>query len=228
LAASFVPAKSRPKWLQEHVADLRSSAIFSGLAQMLICLIELIIGFRPFVQSQFAAIDPRVAVGGAETAGETAVMGFGLIIALAYILRPLSVALIYFSIEGAARLVAAVASGESIGTLPVYLLFVVERKARKEIREFKLGKRIRDSVSPAPEGESEYDLVIASCRPKDWNHSLTIAHDGRLFEVVRWVETDPPRRFVYLLREAPQSKVVRGLHQYDPDEGISAESLSDR
>ena len=195
---------------------------------MLICLVELIIGFRPFVQSQFAAIDHRVAIGGAETAGETAVMGFGLILALAYILRPLSVALLYFSIEGAVRLVAAVASGECIGTLPLYLLLVVQQKTRKEIREFKLGARIRDSVFPAPDGEPEYDLVIASCRPKDWNHSLTISHEGRLYELVRWFETDPPRRFVYLLREAAQSKVVRGLHEYDPDEGITAMSISDR
>jgi hypothetical protein len=224
---SLLPPKMRPEWLRKYAADLRNPAILSGIAQMLGCLSALIVGYKPFVQSQFAAIDHRVAVGGAETAGETAVMGFGLILALAYILRPLSVALLYFSIEGAVRLVAAVAGGESIGTLPLYLLCLLERKTKKEVHEFKLGARIRDKVFPAPDGEPEYDLVIASCRPKDWNQSLTISHEGRLYELVRWFEADPPRRFVYLLKKAPLSKLVRGLHQYDPDEGITAESVSE-
>jgi hypothetical protein len=139
---SLLPPKLRPEWLRKYAADLRNPAILSGIAQMLGCLSALIFGYKPFVQSQFAAIDHRVALGGAETAGETAVMGFGLILALAYILRPLSVALLYFSIEGAVRLVAAVAGGESIGTLPLYLLCLLERKTKKEVHEFKLGARI--------------------------------------------------------------------------------------
>jgi len=226
LIASLLPPKARPEWLQAHVADLRNPAILSGVAQMLVCLVAVILGYKPFVQSQFAAIDPRAVTAGVESSGETAVMGLGLVIAVAYILRPLTLLLFYFSFEGGVRAIAAVAGGESIGTLPLYLLYAFERKTRREVREFKLGARIRDEVLAAPDDEPEYDLLIASCRPKDWNHSLTISYDGRLYEVVRQFETDPPRRFVYLLKKAPLSKVVRGLHLYDPDEGITAESVN--
>jgi hypothetical protein len=66
--------------------------------------------------------------------------------------------------------------------------------------------------------DSKAELRIASCRPKDWNAALTISYEDHLYEVARSFEEAPPRRFVYLLRRAPQSKVVRGLYHYDPNE----------
>ena len=106
----------------------------------------LFMGYKPFVLSQFAQIDPRAVTAGVESSGETAVMGLGLIIAVAYILRPLSIVLFYFSFEGAVRAIAAFAGNELIGTLPLYLLLLVGRKAEKEVREFRLGPRIPDQV----------------------------------------------------------------------------------
>jgi hypothetical protein len=228
MIASLLPSKVRAELFPEQASsDLRKPAIASGLSQMVGCMAALMLGFKPFVQSQFAQIDHRAVTAGVESSGETAVMGIGLVIAVAYILRPLSIALFYFSFEGAVRAIAAFTGNELIGTLPLYLLLLVGRKAKKEVREFKLGPRIRDKVFPAPDGESEYDLVIASCRPKDWNQSLTIQYQDQLYELVRSIEGDPPRRFVFLLKKAPLSKLVRGLHDYDPDEGLVAESANE-
>jgi hypothetical protein len=98
-------------------------------------------------------------------------------------------------------------------------LLLVGRKAGRGVHELKLGARVRDQVHFAPAGEKDYDLVISSCRPKDWNSSLTIRYDEQLYEFVRSFECEePPRRFVTLLKKAPLSKIVRGIHDYNPDE----------
>ena len=141
LLASFLPTKLQPDWLQEYVSDLRSPAILSGLVQMFGCLAALILGYKPFVESQFQQIDHRAVTAGVEAYGETSLMGMGMVIAVAYLLRPLTLALFYFSFEGAIRAIAAFVSGESIGTLPLYLLLIVQRKTGKQLREFKLGAR---------------------------------------------------------------------------------------
>jgi hypothetical protein len=96
-----------------------------------------------------------------------------------------------------------------------------------ELREYQLGPRICDLVVAAPEGKQEYDLEIASCRPKDWNQSLTISYGDHLFELAEISKAEAPRRFVYRLRKAPVSKVVRGLHLYDPLEGTGEEPSHD-
>jgi hypothetical protein len=190
---------------------------------MTVCMGTVVLGYRPFVMSQFAATDPRAVSAGVQSSGETAVMGLGLMIAVAYLLRPLTLALFYFSFEGAIRAITAFVSGEIVGTLPLYLLLLTSRKAREEVSEFRMGPRICDTVIAAKEGETEYDLMIASCRPKDWNQSLTISYEDQFYELVGSFDSDPPRRFVYLLKKAPISKLVRGLHVYDPEERIIKE-----
>lgn len=194
---------------------------------MIVCMSAIIAGYKPFVMSQFAAIDPRAVTAGVESSGETAVMGLGLVIAVAYILRPLTVTLVYFFFEGAIRAIAAFVSNEIVGTLPLYVGLLISRTMSARVREFRLGPRVCDTVVAAPEGELEYDLEISSCRPKDWNESLTISYDDQLYELSGSFQTDSQRRFVYRLRKAPKSKVVRGLHLYEPEEALVAEPASE-
>jgi hypothetical protein len=64
-----------------------------------------------------------------------------------------------------------------------------------------------------------YDLLIASCRPKEgWNHLMTVTYQGQLYEVTHHEQGGPPRRFLYHLKGKPEGKVVRGLYHYDPAE----------
>ena len=43
------------------------------------------------------------------------------------------------------------------------------------------------------------------------------------FELSKYFEQGPPRRFVYLLRPIPPNKLIRGLHRYDPNEELNQE-----
>ncbi len=159
--------------------------------------------------------------------GDTAVRGMGIIFFLAYILLPVTLMLIYFGFEGAVRFVAAGATGEVVGTLPLALVDMAGQKWNAYYAEKKQGPRVPDLVSVPPTDGSGYDLSIASCREKPgWDHLMTISYNETLYEVLDSVEGDEPRKHVYLLRRAPLHKVVRGLYHYDPEEAMEKKPIA--
>jgi hypothetical protein len=199
----------------------------SGIAQTLTALGLLIARYPRFVNEQVAQIDVRVINGMAQKGGETAVRGIGVILLFAYVLLPLSILLIYFAFEGVVRLVAAMTTGEVVGTLPLALIDITGQKWNAYYAEKKQGPRIPDLVGVPAEENSGYDLVIASCREKDgWHRLMTISYEETLYEVAGYAEGEAPRRHLYLLRRAPLHKVVRGLHHYDPEEVMEKKPLA--
>ena len=219
LVVVLLPERFRQQWLPQWRGSLRASAVVSGIVQMLMTIGLLIFRCPRFVSSQMTQVySERLVSGAAHRGGETAVAGMGIIFLLAYILLPVTMLLIYFAFEGAVRFVAAGATGESVGTLPLVLTDFAVQKWNGYYAEKKQGPRIPDLVS-VPMGGSGYDLAIASCREKPgWDYRVTISYNETLYEVADYAEGDEPRRHVYLLRRAPLYKVVRGLHQYDPEE----------
>ncbi len=226
LVVALLPERFRREWLPQWHGNLRTSAAGSGVAQTLTALGVLLARYPKFVNDQVAQIDVRVINGMAEKGGETAVRGIGIILLAAYVLLPLSILLIYFAFEGVVRLVAAVTTGEVVGTLPLALVDMAGQKWNSYYAEKKLGPRVPDLVSLPTDG-SGYDLRIASCREKPgWNELMTISHNETLYEVAGYEGGEEPRRHVYLLRRAPLHKVVRGLHHYDPEEVMKEQSLA--
>lgn len=218
LVLALLPERFRRKWLPPWRDNLRSSAAVSGVVQTLTAVGVLLARYPKFVNDQVAQIDVRVINGMAEKGGETAVRGIGVILLFAYVLLPLSILLIYFAFEGVVRFVAAMTTGEVVGTLPLTLIDVAGQKWNAYHAEKKLGPRVPDLVSVPPDGGG-YDLTIASCREKPgWNDLMTISLNEVLYEVAGYEEGEEPRRYVYQLRRAPLHKVVRGLHRYDPEE----------
>jgi hypothetical protein len=219
LFLALLPTGYRKRSLANWHGDLRTSAMFSGSAQMLLALGTLMVRYPRFAEKQIAQIDPRVFLSAAERGGETAVSGFGAIMLIAYILTPLSILLVYFAFEGGVRVLGAVSTGEVVGSLPLTLLEIGMGKWSARREEKKQGPRVPDLVTSAPVNGSGYDLAVASCRCKPgWDHLMTISYDEKLYELADYLEGDLPRKHVYLLRFAPPHKVVRGLHHFDPEE----------
>jgi hypothetical protein len=134
-----------------------------------------------------------------------------------YIFSPLSILLVYFTLEGTLRVFAAAVTEETPGTLPLYVLAWGIELTRRWRAERALGPRIIDEVQRFR--GIGYDLGIASCRPKSgWDRLMTIEFEDKLYEVFEEKLGPRPRRYIYLLREAPKAKVIRGLHHYRPDE----------
>lgn len=188
----------------------------------------LIYRYPKFLSSQMTQVYTlRVVSDVAEKGGDTAVRGMAIIFFLAYLLLPVTILLIYFAFEGAVRFVAAGATGEVVGTLPLALVDIAGQKWNAYYAEKKQGPRVPDLVSGPPTDGSGYDLSIASCREKSgWDHLMTVSYKETFYEIVDYVEGDAPRKHVYLLRLAPVHKVVRGLHYYDPDEVMKEKPLA--
>ena len=88
----------------------------------------------------------------------------GSLTTLEYLTQPLTMVLLYFTIEGAVRLLAGVVTGEVVGTLPLQAVAWLHGKLEARWAEWKLGPRVVDFVQ---EGDgTDYDLCILSCRPK--------------------------------------------------------------
>jgi hypothetical protein len=153
---------------------------------------------------------------------------FALLIVLVFstlrlLLNPVGFVLLFFISEGALRFWAAFITDETLPSFPLWLAACLHGHWAAKKREEALGPRVADLVEPGT--EKDYDLRISSCRPKDaWSaRLLTVAYERQFYEVVREERGRPPRPFVYLLRKAPEDKVIRGLHKYHPDEPLQNE-----
>jgi len=130
--------------------------------------------------------------------------------------------LAFFFLDGAVRLLVSIA-GQAIGTLPLYAVAwihgLLDRRAARK-RKLPL---VADLVEQPPGNENE--LRISSCLPrKNWDKWMTVMYDEKLYEVVGAELASNPRPFVYLLRIKPESKIIRGLHRYHPNEVFEFEN----
>ena len=216
---SLLPERYRSRFGWGFVSA--ASAVTSGALQLVACLGILLYRYILFADRRVMAMPSHVVLGAAEKGGQTAVMGMGLFVLAEYLIQPLTLLLTYFAIEGLVRIAAGVVSGEVVPTLPLQLLALAHFKAAAAKHERDLGPPVVDLVQP---GSGDFALVIASCRPKPWNNMTTISYEEKLYELVREEQAQPPRRWVYVLRKRPESKIIRGaLYQYRPDEVMPKE-----
>lgn len=218
MALSYLPQSWRRKLNLLDMGDLRTAALVSGILQVAGCAAVIVLRYSAFVKSAMAAEGMEQAqLGAVEKGGETAVMGFGLVLLAAYLVSPLTILLEYFLAEGLIRAVAAFVTGEAVPTLPLVGAAWALGRTQEAAAEKALGPRIVDLVQPGD--GTLYHLLIASCRPKQgWDRLMTVSYQEKLYEVTHHEEGVPPRRFLYHLRLKPEGKVVRGMHHYDPTE----------
>lgn len=221
MVASLLPAQFRNRWQWGSDANLRTSTILSGGAEVAISLGAYMLGFLSFIQWRVGSmIGAGVKAGGMEGMSEGVAFGAGATALVEYIFSPLSMLLVYFAVEGAVRLFAALVTDECVGTLPLAVLGWIFERGGHARRERQLGPRVVDEVQHC-RGIS-YDLVIASCRAKTgWDRLVTIEYQDKLYELFDQKKGFPPRPHIYQLREHPHGKVVRGLHHYSPDEALT-------
>lgn len=134
-------------------------------------------------------------------------------------LHPLTWVICYFGCEGVVRFLAAVATGESYGTLPLALIAGGMERAKGKRR----GGVVPDEVTIRT---SEYDLQVASCRAKQhWKYPLTIGYQGKFYQVVSGeILRQGLRPYVYFLRLLPVNETIKGLEPYDPASVLAEET----
>jgi hypothetical protein len=223
MVVALLPRQFRSRWAWASDVSLRVPAICSGLAEAVISLGLIIFRYFVFFQWRMGTIaGATFKQGGAEEAlgNPYAQFGMGFTALAEYAFSPLTLLLVYFSIEGVLRLFAALSVDECAGTMPLYLLAWGLDRAGKARKERQLGPRVLDEVQHC-KGIS-YDLVIASCRPKPgWNRLITVEYEDQLYELFDEKKGVAPRPHIYQLRKLSPGRIIRGLHHYRPDEMLT-------
>jgi hypothetical protein len=217
---SLLPRRYRGYWLGDGNVDVYQGAILSSAVQFVAGCTALWARYPGFFRQRMAEASAAAA---ASHPGDKIIEGFtqfayGQFSALEYIFQPLTLVLLYFAVEGAVRIFSAVASDVILPTLPLQIVAWAHDYAAVRYQEVKMGERVADVVWPGVAGK--YDLKIESCRSKEWNSLITIRYNDQMYELQSEETGQAPRPFVYLLRLKPEHKIVRGVHDYDPQEPV--------
>jgi hypothetical protein len=192
LLLSFLPPHFRRPYLHKARTHLISASVASGFFEIVLASIWYARGFIEYI--------PKVSIGPAAF--------------LEFFFSWRGMVLAFLFVDGAIRLLAAIA-GQSLGTIPLYVVaWLDEWRLRRGKKKAEL-PLIPDCVESAG-GDG---LRISSCRTrKNWDKWMTVMYEEKLYEIANAEIGAPPRPYTYLLRPKPESKVIRGLHRYDPDE----------
>lgn len=217
LGASYLPRLYRERWIGPVAPDLARGALLTGIAQMFVCLALFVLGYLRWFAYVGALLAQAAATSTVAISERDFAAGMGMTVMISYLLRPTTMLLTYFGLEGMVRMAAALVTGETVPTLPLVLAAVVQRKLERRRQEKHWGMRVPDLV----EQGSGCDLRILSCRPKDWGSLVTLQYGGELYVVTGEERAAAPRRFVYLLQRLPAGAVARGLREYNPQESVA-------
>jgi hypothetical protein len=149
-------------------------------------------------------------------ANQTTQVWFVGVLFVEYVLfHPLAMLLLYLAFEGMVRFVGGLCVSEVVPSLPVALIFRI--KAGLASRN---AKRRLEPLAKMPDVlevlvDSERLRIAAALAKSHWNASLTIGIGGVWYELEREERGTPPRTYVYFLRRAPVSKILRAYEEYD-------------
>ena len=216
---SLLPKRYRDRLPASAQGDLRLGALVSGFATSAACLVAFIVRYLSFFQYRIGDIGQRAIDKGNEgiLAYPYAQYGMGAATTVEYLFKPLSIALIYFGIEGAVRLLAAITTQEITGSLPLYALAWLEDSLGKARAERAMGPRVPDVFEEVY--SNEFDARIFTCRRRrNWHRMMTLSWQDQFYEILGERPGRAPHHFIYLLRKSPKRRVIRTVHYFDPEE----------
>ncbi len=192
---SFLPPRYRSAWRHSASGSLVRAAAVSGFLEMVAFGTLYIVGFVSAF-THLAVIGPLAFVE--------------------YLFYPKSWPLAFFFFDGTIRWLSSL-SGQAVGSLALYPAAWIHGWLERRAERRRLGPMVPDTIERGD--GTRYELRISSCRPKgNWDKWMTVMYEEKLYEIAAAELGQPPRPYLYLLRTKPESKVIRGLHRYDPNE----------
>lgn len=193
-----VPARYRREWPVQRDEELRGAALVSGMLEFLV-----------------GAPGTMLYVG---TAVAVAKSGLGV---AGLILNPFMPS-VFLLVEGGVRFLAAV-SGQILPTLPLQIIaWIHDVKEGKQVA-LQLGPLVPDKIE---RGDGKpWDLRVLSCRGKPhWNPYMTIRYAGEFYQMIDEDIATGARKFVYLLRKHPATRLVVVVYAYDPKDVMTPDA----
>ena len=201
---------------------LRNPAMVCGIAQTLVMLLLLVIRLIRFWQQpdvfQQSGLSPEIIYEAATRIGESAAYGSSIFLMVDFVFSPLNVFILYLSMEGMIRTMAALVGHQVLGSLPLYLISGIHGLIDKKRHARELGPLIPDKVvrGGAKQG---YDLKVYSCRPKlNWNPYMTVEFEDEFYQMFKEEPGFGQHRFIYYLRKNPTGRVVVVIDHYKIDD----------
>jgi len=117
--------------------------------------------------------------------------------------------------EGAVRFLAAVSSRQVLPTLILQVFAWIGEAREKKQMAAQLGPLVPDRIE---RGQGKlWDLRVLSCREKPhWSPFMTIRFEDTFYQMFEQEISDGPRKFAYLLRKQPETRLVVVVFEYDP------------
>ncbi len=205
---SFCPASVRRDSKAESSGRVVFAATWIGLLQFVLLAYLLVVRYLDFLAARTKLWAPHVA--GASEAVQSGVL---IIATLEFLIYPLSLLLLYFCLEGAARFLGGLIASEVVPSWPVVLAFKIKVAIVQRRERLRVSALPPDAVTALPDGRLR--IATAHARPSWSNPSLTIGIGGEHYELERVDRGALPHPFVFFLRRAPLGKILRAYEEYD-------------
>ena len=195
---SYCPAAVRRTLAPESTLRALRAAIWGGLAQLLLAGLVFLIRLKSYFVVRGHQLAPQIA--GSNETGQTVAAA---IVALEYLIHPLSLFLLYLALEGLVRFMGGLITGEIVPSLFVSLGFMAVDSFSRSRDQRRAGPLLADIFEHMPDSRIR---IASSARRPVGMRALPLGISGQWFEVEREETGPPPRPFVYILRPALAGK----------------------
>jgi hypothetical protein len=222
--ALLLPAPERERYERLSPLDVPFWSLLLGLAELFGSFAYLVGDYFRFMNAIVAGnvgLFGDKAIGGAGFDERLAYNWSGAFNVLQWYLQPHVLFFFLVAITGGARLVAWLATRESLGEPLVYVAMRIfqafGRRQQATQLQMSLGSERPDRFLPGETGDRW--LLSARARP-DWQVGYSVDVEGEIFQIAAIELKVPPgekgKVFFYHLREQPQGQLIRRLVAYQP------------
>lgn len=204
---SLLPKRWWGRWQIASTSDFSRSAVISGLVEFVFFARLTLLWFARFMIGR----SKLVAGVGMNEGTQLWVLAIFLV---DFLIQPLSIVLVYFTVEGFVRGYTAWLHGTVLPTLPFHLIAKWQSRRDRQRNDKALGPLLADIV----ENLSVIELRISSSRPKDWTTSTTVSYRGQMWELTAAEQVAGDRRFVYRLKIRSSNVAIRAIREYEPSD----------
>jgi hypothetical protein len=203
---SFLPRNFWGRWKYSSSTEFSHSTMVSGLIECALSSYFIVIQYFEFL---FTRARQLGIVGGVGT--QLYMTG---VLTIEYLLHPLTVVLVMFSIEGFVRATAAFVHDETLPSFPLKLTDRFSQWMNHRARQKRLEISLPDQVEEVLGSIAE--IRIACSHPKEgWRPGITVEVREEFYEVHEARPGNDPYPVTYVLRKKHPAMAVRGPYLYE-------------
>jgi len=217
---ALLPARLRAKWFANRNIQWRAAAILSGAVQFVVGPFALALWEAFITTSIGRSIATAAGLEPIQLQGSGPFQMFFLVVSF---VNPVTWIVFYLFVEGALRAVGAAITGETLGTLPLFLLDKTYCYIRRKVWD-RPPPMVRDLVT-RDDSRADWQLKIESCRAKrDWNVGRLLRYENRYYKIASSSQEGGTRPFVFLLSSIAAGVPSYSVILYSPETPAAARS----